>query len=64
VIALGTNEPGYFEGSRAFADELRTRGGRSELVVLEGMAHDATALALGDEKTPLFAAILRMIKNR
>ena len=62
VVALGSGERAYLEGSRAFVEELKRRGGRAELLVLEGMGHDGSALTLGDEQSPLVAAIVRMIR--
>ena len=64
VVALGSKETTYLEGSRALVDELRRRGGKADLVVLEGMGHDGSALAVGDAQGPLFAAILRMINGQ
>jgi acetyl esterase/lipase len=64
VVAFGSNEAGYQQGSRALVDELKRRGGRAELVVLEGLGHDGTALAIGDANGPLFEAVRRMITGR
>jgi acetyl esterase/lipase len=64
VVALGEREAGYLADSRALVNELTRRGGRAELIVLEGMGHDATALAVGDARGPLFTAIRRMITGR
>ena len=64
VVALGEREAGYLADSRALVEALTQRGGRAELVVLQGMGHDATALAVGDAQGPLFAAIRRLITGR
>jgi arylformamidase len=64
VVALGEREAGYRADAQALVDALRRRGGRAELVVLAGMGHDGTALALGDAQGQLFAAIRRLINGR
>jgi len=63
VVAYGSTETPYVKTSQEFVDRLRAQGGQAELVVLEGMPHDATALAVMDENGPLFRAILRMIDS-
>jgi len=49
--------------SKELADEIREKGGRVELLILEGMDHDHTALALGDEKGKLVPAVLELIQG-
>jgi arylformamidase len=60
VIAVGSGER-QLAPSRALADKLRAAGGKVELVVLDGLPHDATALAIADESSPLFKAIARLM---
>jgi hypothetical protein len=43
---------------------LREVGGQADLIVLEGLEHDATALAIADESSPLFQAILRLVTGK
>ena len=64
VVALGERETGYLADSRALLAALRQRGGRAELVVLDSLGHDGTALAVGDAHGPLFVAIRRLITGR
>jgi arylformamidase len=61
VVAYGGKETSYAEGSIAFAETLRARGGRAEVVALDGFAHDQTALALGDESSPLTHAVITLL---
>lgn len=63
VVAFGGKETPYVSGSAQFAEHLRSRGGEAELVALEGMAHDETALTLADPASPLTRAILRLIER-
>lgn len=63
VVAFGSREGFYAEGSRAFVEALTKRGGEAHLVELDGMGHDATAMALGDPASRLFQAVLRMITS-
>ena len=44
VVAVGTLKKPYLESSKAFVEALRADGGDAKLLVLEDMAHDATAL--------------------
>jgi acetyl esterase/lipase len=60
IVSVGSPER-QLAGSRAFADHLRAHGGKVELLVLDGLEHDQTALAIGDEQSPLCRAILRMM---
>jgi acetyl esterase/lipase len=61
VVAVGSLEKPYVESSKAFVEAIREGGGTAELLVLEGMAHDATALSAADEDGPLVAALLELI---
>lgn len=61
VVAYGGKETPYAEGSLAFVETLRARGGRADLVILDGFAHDQTALALGDEASPLTRALVALV---
>lgn len=61
VVAVGSVEP-YVESSKALVDRIRARGVKADLVVLEGLPHDKTALALGEEQSPLFKAVLALIQ--
>lgn len=61
VVAYGGKETSYVEGSFAFAETLKARGGRAEVVALDGFAHDQTALALGDENSPLTRAVVALV---
>lgn len=63
IVALGSKEP-YLEDSRRFVEELRRHGGDAELIVLEDLGHDGTALAFGDGDGPLVRAVRRMIRSR
>jgi acetyl esterase/lipase len=49
--------------SKELADKIREKGGRVELLILEGMDHDHTAAALGDERGKLVQAILKLIQG-
>jgi len=62
VISVGSTETPFLATSRDLANRLKANGGEAEVIVLEGMTHDQTALAAADEAGPLFRAILRMIK--
>jgi len=61
VVAVGSREEAYLASSRSFVDAVRSKGGSAELVVLEGMNHDATALAMGDSDGPLYAAVKSLL---
>jgi arylformamidase len=62
VISVGSTETPFLATSREFATRLKASGGDAEVIVLQGMTHDQTALAAADESGPLFRAILHMIK--
>ena len=64
VVALGSKEAAHLEGSRAFVEARRRRGARAELIMLEGLGHDGTALAMGDGDSALVVAMLRMVAMR
>src|SRR4030095_2508362 len=64
VISVGSTETPFLATSREFADKVKASGGVAELIVLQGMTHDQTALAAADDTGPLFAAIVRMIDTR
>ncbi len=61
VVAYGSLEVKFVNDSQQLARGILSKGMLAEVVVLEGMAHDETALALGDENSKLFQAVLRMI---
>jgi acetyl esterase/lipase len=63
VIAYGSKEEVYAEPSRNFVDTYREKGGHAELLVLENMNHDDTALAAGDETSALVQAVLALIQK-
>ena len=63
VVAVGSLEDVYLESSKAFVEAIREEGGSAELLVLEGMAHDATALSAGDKDGPLVAALIELIAS-
>lgn len=63
VVALGGAEERYLASSRALVDAIRQQGGRAELLVLEGQAHDDTAASLGDEKSSLVQAVLELLRE-
>ena len=61
LVAVGSLEETYLASSRSFVDAIRREGGEAELLVLDGMAHDATALSAGDADSPLVAAMLELM---
>ncbi len=61
VVAYGSLEDKFVNDSQELARGIQSKGMFAEVVVLDGMAHDETALALGDENSKLFHAVLRMI---
>jgi acetyl esterase/lipase len=63
VVAVGGLEQPYHESSIAFVEAFRNAGGHAELLVLEGMAHDATALAAGNEDGLLVGALIKLIES-
>lgn len=63
IVAVGSLEQPYLEPSQAFVDAIVQKGGRAELIVLEGMAHDATALSAGDAEGVVVEALVRLMKS-
>jgi acetyl esterase/lipase len=63
IVAVGSVER-YVESSRALVDRVREKGKGAELIVLDGLPHDETAFALGDEKSPLTTAMIVMMTGR
>ncbi len=63
VVVTGALEKPYLESSRLFVEALRAEGGDAKLLVLEGMAHDATALSAGDEEGRLVRALIDLIMS-
>ncbi len=61
VGSVGEPEQRVIEGSRKMVEKLQANGSLVEMAFLEGMDHAGTALGLGDENSPLFQAIQRMI---
>jgi acetyl esterase/lipase len=64
IIAVGTAESAYMQPSRDFSEVLRKSNVRADFVTLEGQKHQATALSVGDESSPLFTAILAVLKSK
>jgi len=64
VIAIGSVEEDIMKSSRDFVGALKEKGVEAELLVLPDQDHAETALALGDENSKLFQAVLAMIKAR
>lgn len=63
VVALGSREAVFLDDSRRLVEALRARGGQAELVILEGLGHDATALAFGEQGGSLFREVRKMIQS-
>lgn len=63
LVVLGSVEERYAAPSRAFVAALREKGGRADLLVLEGQAHDDTAASLGAAGGVLVPAILKLIRD-
>jgi acetyl esterase/lipase len=65
VISAGSaeasNPPIDPADSEAFAAKLRQNGAQADVLVLQGMNHSETVMALSDENGQLFQAILGMI---
>lgn len=61
IVAVGSVEP-YVDSSNALAERIRQRGARADVLVLEGLPHDGTVLALSDERSPLVQSIVTMIE--
>ncbi len=63
IVAVGSVEP-YVDESKALVEKIRARGAKADLLVLEGLPHDETAWSLGDERSSLVQAIVRMMTAR
>jgi arylformamidase len=65
LVAVGSLEEtkGWVQPSKDFVERLKEKGGSADFVLLQGMDHAATALALGDEQSQLFQKALSMIKG-
>ena len=61
LLAIGSKEDHWMEENEEMARLIQARGKRAELLVLEGMDHDDTALTLCREEGELFQAVLRMM---
>ena len=67
LIAVGSSlrpEERLVASSREFAQVLEEKGCPVEMLFLEGMTHVDTALALAEEESALFQAVLRMIHHQ
>lgn len=64
VVVYGEKETHYAAPSRDFVEELRKKGGTARVLVLEGMDHDGTALALGYEESPLTRVLVDLMKAK
>jgi acetyl esterase/lipase len=62
LVAYGSdeNQPTFARDSKRLVDDVRARGGRAELLELEGMTHADTADALGDPSSPLFRSVIAL----
>ncbi len=65
LVAYGSdeNQPTYGIDSRKLVEKVQAVGGRAELQELDGMTHSDTVDALGDPSSPLFAAVLRLLRG-
>ena len=62
LVAVGSVEKNYLEASKEFVKRLQEKGVQTDdLLVLEAEDHAQTARSLGDEKSQLFQAILKLI---
>jgi len=59
--AEASNPPIDPADSEAFAAKLRQHAARADVLVLQGMNHSDTVMALSDEQGKLFQSIIRMI---
>jgi acetyl esterase/lipase len=62
IIATGSTEDYFREPSRRFDAALRAKGVASELIIVPG-DHRASVRALGDPASPLFKAVLAVLKR-
>lgn len=63
VVAAGSLEEGVVDASRYLAGRLSASGVEAHMVLLPEHDHRDTVLALGDESSPLFKAILDMMNR-
>jgi len=63
VVAYGSQEEDFAESSQKFVRQYREKGGEATVLVLENMDHDDTALAAGEEQSPLTQAVLGLIRK-
>jgi acetyl esterase/lipase len=61
LVAVGSVEENYLESSKNFVKRLQEKGVQADLLILEGEDHAQTALSLGNEKSQLFQAVLKLI---
>ncbi len=63
VVLLGSREAErlLLVGAPELVEKIRQKRAKAELIVLDGMEHDDTVFALGEEQSPVFQAILKMI---
>ena len=61
LVAVGSVEKNYLEASKEFVKRLQEKGVQSDLLILGGEDHAQTALSLGNEKSELFQAVLKLI---
>lgn len=61
IVAVGTDEP-YQESSQDLVTRLKAAGSSVSYLVLQGMDHKDTALALVDEDSELFKTVVGMMR--
>src|SRR6185436_18137765 len=63
LVAYGSreNRPNYGVDSDRLVQALRARGAGAELMELDGLDHRQTVEALGDEASPLYQAVAKLI---
>lgn len=61
VVAVGSTEK-YVASTEELTEKLKAAGSDAQYVLLEGEDHKDTALSLANPESPLFQAVLRMIK--
>jgi acetyl esterase/lipase len=64
IVARGGLEEAIDKPSQEFAEKLREKGSRVEVIVGDGLDHDGIAISLRDENAKLTQAILKIIKSR
>jgi len=62
VVTIGSVEKDFMKSTKEFVDALKKKGVKAELLVMPDHDHAETALALGDENSKLFQAVLAMIE--